>query len=45
MNWRGTGANILNASFRDSGIGAAAGVPVSGYSGGGTYTHDFGYRR
>jgi len=45
MNSAGHRANILNASFRDSGIGVAAGVPVAGYSGGGTYTHDFGYRR
>jgi uncharacterized protein YkwD len=45
MNSAGHRANILNASFRDSGVGVAAGVPVAGYSGGGTYTHDFGYRR
>jgi uncharacterized protein YkwD len=45
MNSAGHRANILNASFRDSGVGVAAGVPVTGYSGGGTYTHDFGYRR
>jgi hypothetical protein len=45
MNSAGHRANILNASFRDSGVGVAAGVPVTGYSGGGTYTHDIGYRR
>lgn len=47
-SWMGSAghrANILSTSFRDSGIGVTAGVPVSGLSGGGTYTHDFGVRR
>ena len=35
--------NILNRSFREVGVGVAAGVPVAGRSGG-TYVHDFGYR-
>jgi uncharacterized protein YkwD len=44
MNSAGHRANILNASFRHSGIGVNPGVPVSGYGAGGTYTHDFGMR-
>ena len=45
MNSSGHRANILSATFRDSGIGVNAGVPVAGYSSGGTYVHDFGMRR
>jgi uncharacterized protein YkwD len=43
MNSSGHRANILNPSFRDSGIGATAMVPrVVGAGAGGTYTEDFG---
>lgn len=37
--------NILNAEYRHIGIGVHEGVPVSGLSGGATYTTDFGYLR
>jgi uncharacterized protein YkwD len=43
MNSPGHRANILNASFKDTGLGVAAGVPkVVGTGAGGTYTEDFG---
>jgi len=43
MNSAGHRANILNPSFRDTGIGATATVPrVVGTGAGGTYTEDFG---
>jgi uncharacterized protein YkwD len=43
MNSSGHRANILNASFRDSGIGVVASAPALLGSGpGGTYTQDFG---
>jgi uncharacterized protein YkwD len=42
MNSRPHRANILNASFREIGIGLAFGTPVGG--GGATYTTDFGQR-
>lgn len=44
MGSPGHRANILNRSFREIGVGVAAGVPVAGRTTGGTYTHDFGYR-
>lgn len=44
MESPGHRANILNGSYRELGIGVAPGVPVAGRDGGGTYTHDFGYR-
>lgn len=40
MNSAGHRANILNAAFRDSGVGVAPRIPPGG--GGGTYVHDFG---
>jgi uncharacterized protein YkwD len=43
MNSAGHRANILNAAFRDTGIGAVAKAPALLGSGpGGTYTEDFG---
>ena len=42
MNSPGHRANILSRSFREIGIGIAAGTPVGG--GGTTYTTDFGRR-
>jgi uncharacterized protein YkwD len=42
MNSPGHRANILSRSFREIGIGIAAGTPVGG--GGATYTTDFGRR-
>jgi uncharacterized protein YkwD len=42
MNSPGHRANILSTSFREIGIGIAAGTPVGG--GGATYTTDFGHR-
>jgi uncharacterized protein YkwD len=42
INSRGHRANILSGSFREIGIGIAAGTPVGG--GGATYTTDFGRR-
>jgi uncharacterized protein YkwD len=42
MNSPGHRANILSKSFREIGIGIAAGTPVGG--GGATYTTDFGRR-
>jgi uncharacterized protein YkwD len=43
MSDSGHRANILNPSFRDTGIGAAAAAPAMVGSGpGGTYTEDFG---
>jgi uncharacterized protein YkwD len=43
MNSSGHRANILNSSFRDSGIGVASPAPALLGSGpGGTYTQDFG---
>jgi uncharacterized protein YkwD len=43
MNSAGHRANILDPSFRDTGIGAVAAVPkVVGRGAGGTYTEDFG---
>jgi uncharacterized protein YkwD len=43
MNSPGHRANILDASFKDTGIAAAPGVPkVVGTGPGGTYTEDFG---
>jgi uncharacterized protein YkwD len=46
MHSPGHRANILNGTFRDIGIGIAAGAPIpSGAAAtGGTYTTDFGYR-
>lgn len=41
MHSPGHRANILSRSFRDIGIGIAAGAPVGG--GGATYTTDFGF--
>jgi uncharacterized protein YkwD len=37
-------ANILNGSFRDIGVGFAAGTPSDGGDPGGIYTTDFGLR-
>ena len=47
MNSPGHRANILQRSFREIGIGIAAGVPVhlSASQSGATYTTDFGFRR
>lgn len=46
MHSAGHRANILTASFREIGIGIAAGVPQrTARSGGATYTTDFGARR
>ena len=46
MNSPGHRANILNASFREIGIGVAYDAPVrGGGSPAGTYATDFGYRR
>jgi serralysin len=42
VNSAGHRANILNGSFRQSGIGVAVGTPTG--AGGATYTHDFGRR-
>jgi uncharacterized protein YkwD len=42
MNSAGHKANILNANFREVGVGAAVGTPF-GYAGG-TFTQDFGKR-
>lgn len=43
MNSPGHRANILDASFKDTGLGVAAGVPkIVGTGAGGTYTEDFG---
>lgn len=36
--------NILNGTYRDIGVGVAAGAPVLGVSGGATYVNEFGYR-
>jgi hypothetical protein len=46
MHSPGHRANILNATFRDIGIGIAAGAPIphGAAATGGTYTTDFGYR-
>ena len=38
-------ANILNASFRDVGVGFADGTPGNAHANGGVYTADFGVRR
>jgi len=47
MHSPGHRANILNAGFRDGGVGVASGVPIAGAGrlGGATYTLDFGTRR
>jgi uncharacterized protein YkwD len=46
MNSPGHRANILNASFREIGIGVAYDAPVrGGGSPAGTYATDFGFRR
>lgn len=42
MESPGHRANILQRRFREVGIGVARGLPVSGVSGGATYTTDFG---
>jgi uncharacterized protein YkwD len=43
MRSAGHRANLLDASFRDTGIGVAVGVPaLVGTSRGATYTEDFG---
>ena len=44
MNSPGHRDNILSSSFRDTGIGVAAGAPFLGPGPGGTYTEDFGAR-
>ncbi|MGI8802921.1 MAG: CAP domain-containing protein [Solirubrobacteraceae bacterium] len=45
MNSPGHRANILNAAFRDTGMGVAPGAPASvGRGAGGTYTQDFGVK-
>jgi uncharacterized protein YkwD len=46
MHSPGHRANILNAGFRDIGIGIANGapVPLGGAAGGATYATDFGHR-
>jgi uncharacterized protein YkwD len=44
-SWMGSAGhrrNILDPGFRDVGVGIALGAPVRGYSGGATYTADFG---
>jgi len=42
MNSSGHRANILNANFRDAGVGVVPGTPSSQNSPGGIYTLDFG---
>lgn len=44
MHSPGHRANILRGRFREIGIGIAVGVPMRGWSGGATYTTDFGWR-
>lgn len=44
MNSAGHRANILNARYRETGMGVAAGAPQSVRSAAGTYTQDFGAR-
>lgn len=42
MNSSGHRANILNAEFRDAGVGVVPGTPSSENAAGGVYTIDFG---
>jgi uncharacterized protein YkwD len=44
MQSRAHRANILNGKFRHAGFGIVVGVPVSGFSGGATYSNEFGRR-
>jgi uncharacterized protein YkwD len=45
MRSPGHRANILSASYREVGVGVAAGAPVRGFLSGATYSTSFGSRR
>jgi len=45
MRSSGHRRNILNARFRDIGIGVVAGAPARVLGAAATYTTDFGFRR
>ncbi len=45
MQSPGHRANILSASYRELGVGIAAGAPVAGAAAGATYATSFGTRR